>query len=226
MRNFCSLSPRLELVASFCCGADTLCDVGTDHGYLPIKLLLEGKIRSAVAADIRPEPLATARRNAAEAGLERSMRFELADGLGFPGAGSCDTVVCAGMGGETIAGILERAPWTRRGVRLVLQPQSKLDELCLWLGENGYGIKAAGLAAEGERLYAALEVLGGAEGFRFAEDALAAAGDPLLAMWLDMRIRRVERALAGMERGADASAEISAARRTLERLRTYNGGSL
>ena len=127
-----SLTPRLALCARLADGADTLCDVGTDHGYLPISLVARGAVSRAVAADIRPGPLASARRHAAEAGLEDRIRFELADGLGFPGAEECGTVVCAGMGGETIAGILERAPWTRAGTRLILQPQSKLDELCEW----------------------------------------------------------------------------------------------
>lgn len=200
--------------------------MGTDHGYLPISLLAEGKIEYAIAADIRPGPLASARRHAGEAGLEDKMRFELADGLAFPGAERADTVVCAGMGGETVAGILKRAPWTKEGVRLILQPQSKLDELCEWLGANGYALRSAALAAEGERLYAVLSVRGGAEGFKYAEDALAAAGERLLGRWLEGRIRRLERALAGMERGADAAEGISAARRTLARLKAYEGGSI
>lgn len=220
------LTPRLALCARYAAGAGILCDVGADHGYLPISLLAEGKIEYAIAADIRPGPLASARRHAGEAGLEDKMRFELADGLAFPGAERADTVVCAGMGGETVAGILKRAPWTKEGVRLILQPQSKLDELCEWLGTNGYAIRSAALAAEGERLYAVLSVLGGAEGFKYAEDALAAAGESLLGRWLEGRIRRLERALAGMERGADAAEGISAARRTLARLKAYEGGSI
>ena len=219
-----SLTPRLALCARLADGADTLCDVGTDHGYLPISLVKRGAVSRAVAADIRPGPLASARRHAAEAGLEDRIRFELADGLGFPGAEECGTVVCAGMGGETIAGILERAPWTRAGTRLILQPQSKLDELCEWLRENGYALVTAALAAEGERLYIAMLVHGGSEGPLWAEDALAASGDPLLGEWLEWRIRRLERALAGMERAKDAAEEYARARRTLERLRAYREG--
>lgn len=135
-----NLTPRLALCARYAEGAHLLADVGTDHGYLPISLLMHGKIDAAVAADINPGPLSAARRHAAEAGYEDKLRFECCDGLDFPGADSCDAVVCAGMGGETIMGILSRAPWTKDGARLILQPQSKLDELCLWLRENGYGI--------------------------------------------------------------------------------------
>ena len=212
------LTPRLALAAGFAAGADTLCDVGTDHGYLPISLLASGKIKRAVAADIRPGPLASARRHAAEAGLTGLIRFELADGLEFQGAEKCDAVVCAGMGGETIAGILGRAPWTRQGVKLVLQPQSKIDELCRWLASRGYALRSAALAAEGERLYTVLLVSGGEGGYNYCEDALMAAEDPLLGPWLDMRIARLSKALAGMERGSDTVEEAGRAREAVSRL--------
>ena len=92
---------------------------------------------------------------------------------GFSRCGGGGRVIIAGMGGETIEGILRRAPWTLGGARLVLQPQSKLDELCVWLRITGYGLEGAALAAEGERLYVVLAARGGAEGPIFAEDACA-----------------------------------------------------
>ena len=203
MRNFCSLSPRLELVASLCCGADTLCDVGTDHGYLPIKLLLEGKIRSAVAADIRPEPLSTARRNAAEAGLERSIRFELADGLGFVGAESCDTVVCAGMGADTIMSILADAPWLRDPkYRLILQCQSKRPDLRKYLYRHGYAIRRETLAKDGKFLYPVMEVVyelcpePKPEEY-YVTPALLASGSPLVPEYLDRVTNVVEKIVTG-----------------------------
>ena len=112
-------------------------------------------------------------------------------------------------------------------MRLILQPQSKLDELCAWLRENGYGVVSAALAAEGERLYVAMLARGGAGGHLWAEDAIAGAGDPLLGKWLESRIRRLERALAGMERAKDAGEEYRRARRTMERLWAYlEGGTI
>ena len=216
-----NLSPRLELCARFASGARMLCDVGTDHGYLPISLLLDGKIEYAVAADIRRSPLESARRHALEAGCGDKMRFELCDGLDFAGAVECDTVVCAGMGGETIMGILERAPWTLGGARLVLQPQSKLDELCLWLHSRGYGIRDAAVAAEGRRLYIAMLCEAGSSDSLYAEDALFARGDPLLPDWVSARSQRIERALEGMLRSSSGQSEVEDAKATLERLRRY-----
>lgn len=224
MKKMTRLTPRLALCANFASGAKLLCDVGTDHGYLPISLLESGEIGGAIAADIRSGPLASARRHALDAGYEDNIRFFLADGLGFPGAEECDTVVCAGMGGETIEGILSRAPWTKNGVRLILQPQSKLDELCEWLRGNGYALEGAALAVEGDRLYVVLRVKGGSGGYEYAEDALEAASDVLLGDWLGFRINKLERALSGMLRGGDTAAQAEDTRRTLTRLKKYSGG--
>ena len=54
------LSNRLLSVASFVTEGNVLADVGTDHGYIPIYLMQEGRIERAIAMDInagrRPRP--------------------------------------------------------------------------------------------------------------------------------------------------------------------------
>ena len=71
--------PRLAMCARLASGASVLCDVGTDHGYLPISLLMERKIEYAVAADIRRGPLESAKRHAAEAGCENNQLEHFSD---------------------------------------------------------------------------------------------------------------------------------------------------
>ena len=68
MREF-ELDARLALCADFVREGRVLADVGTDHGYLPIRLLLDQRIPSAFAADIRPGPLSAAKENARMNGL-------------------------------------------------------------------------------------------------------------------------------------------------------------
>ena len=51
------LSPRLGAIAGLVPeGCGCLADIGTDHGYVPVSLLLEGRVRRAVAADIGATP--------------------------------------------------------------------------------------------------------------------------------------------------------------------------
>ena len=131
------LSPRLRLAADLVPEGARLADVGTDHAYLPACLLMEGKIPSAIAADLREGPLSRARETAAEYGCGDRMAFRLCDGLSGIRPEETDAVVIAGMGGETIAQILEAAPWVRtRKIPLVLQPMSSIPELRQWLGED------------------------------------------------------------------------------------------
>ena len=51
------LTPRLRQAAQWVPQGARLADVGTDHGHLPIWLMLQGRIPSAIAADLRPGPL-------------------------------------------------------------------------------------------------------------------------------------------------------------------------
>jgi tRNA (adenine22-N1)-methyltransferase len=110
-----------------------LADVGTDHAYLPAALVLEGKIGGAIAADLRQGPLSRAKETVREYGLNGKIAFRLCDGLSGIRPEEVNAVSIAGMGGETIAMILEAAPWTReQNTALVLQPMSSMDELRRW----------------------------------------------------------------------------------------------
>ena len=99
------LSERLKLVASFVPEGSRVADIGTDHGYVPIYLAETGKIKSALAMDVRKGPLARAdehieeyRRDAGDAAI--SIETRLSNGLEKLHAGEADTVIIAGMGGD------------------------------------------------------------------------------------------------------------------------------
>ena len=137
-----------------------LADIGTDHGYLVIRLLQDGIVSGAVAADIRPGPLSRARENVREAGAE-GVSFRLCDGLAGISPEEADTIVIAGMGGETIAGILDRAPWTKMDKQLLLQPMSRAEILRKFLAENGYRILEERIVEDAGKLYSVLRAVGG-----------------------------------------------------------------
>ena len=135
------LPPRLAAIAALVPDGARLADVGTDHALLPIRLLLDGKIQSAVATDIRPGPLSRAKENAYAAGVQ-DLSCVLCDGLTGISPDSADTVVIAGMGGENIAAILRAAPWACRNALCILQPMSRPEELRAALPSLGLMIRA------------------------------------------------------------------------------------
>ena len=214
------LSPRLAAIAAQVPPGSHLADVGTDHAYLPVALLLEGRIPSAVASDVNQGPLERGRETALQAGVEGRIDFRLADGL--DGLEGSDVVVIAGMGGELIARILSRAPWTRQAL-LLLQPMTAQPELRLWLTENDYRIERETLVREGNRLYLILAVRGGqsphySRGELWAGRQREGEKSPLRLAYLDDLLRRRRRALAGMEQSAHPPEGLAQERQLLKEL--------
>ncbi|MCD8376199.1 MAG: class I SAM-dependent methyltransferase [Oscillospiraceae bacterium] len=204
------LSPRLAALAQWVEPGRRFADVGTDHGYLPVWLLVNGVLGRAVAADLRPGPLARAAQTARRYGVEGRLELRLCDGLEGLEPGEADTVAIAGMGGETIAGILERAPWTLRpDVTLLLQPMSAQPQLRQRLLEGGYTIAEERLACQGGTLYVAMRVRPGRDGPMTAAELWAGrqSRDPLRGRWLEQRLAKAEKALTGQRWAASPNGE-------------------
>lgn len=151
------LDSRLGCIAEAIGGARIVADIGTDHGLLPIALLLHGQAERAVACDIRQGPLGSARRNAERYGVSDKVELVLTDGFHGVEAYSPDAVVISGMGGELIARIISEAPYLRGDVRLFLQPMTRAESLRAYLAQSGFEITAEHLARDGERLYSVIE---------------------------------------------------------------------
>ncbi len=136
-----------------------LADIGTDHAYLPIFLCRHQHIRGAVAADIAKGPLAIAERHIREEGLDQKIAVCLSDGLSEIQDYAPTDITVFGMGGELIANIIERAPWTKDpSIRLILQPMSKIAELRSFLAQNGYRTVGECLTKDSGRIYQTLAV--------------------------------------------------------------------
>ena len=74
-----------------------LCDVGTDHAHIPIRLLSDGVISRAVAMDVIEGPLEKARGNIALYDVADKVELRLSDGLDAYRAGEAQGLVIAGM---------------------------------------------------------------------------------------------------------------------------------
>ena len=152
------LSDRLLACANFVAPGDRVADIGCDHGYLGIHLLTKGIASSVIASDVNEGPLQSAVRNAEKYGVREKITFHLSDGVrNIPR--DFDTLVCAGMGGDTMIHILEAAPWLKNEqYRLILQCQSKTPMLRRWLSENGWRIAEESVLRDGRFLYTVMEV--------------------------------------------------------------------
>lgn len=196
------LSPRLTALAELVPPDAKIADVGTDHGYLAIWLARNRSPVSVVATDVRPGPLDSARRHIAEEKLDNLISLRLCDGLEAVSPEEADVILIAGMGGETILGILSRAPWALSDRLLILQPQSKQTELRRWLYEHDCGIREERLVEDNGKIYPIFTVCGKAE--ETPDDAALYLGfwpeekrDALFYEYLARNIRKLERERAG-----------------------------
>lgn len=148
-----SLTPRLKMIADLVPPSNVVCDIGTDHGYVSIYLAKKGVAEKVIAADIKKGPLAQAEKNIALFDAEDKVETRLSDGFSAIGQNEADTCIIAGMGGETIASILEN----EKGCKyFILQMQTAHRHLRQYLSTHGYIIEEEAIAQEGNKMYCAL----------------------------------------------------------------------
>ena len=217
------LSPRLARIAAYVLPGETVADVGTDHAYIPIWLLQTGVSARAFATDIRPGPLQNARCGAEKAGVAGALTLYLCDGLALCPPAEIDTVILAGMGGETMARILDAAPWAKEK-RLILQPQTRTAALRRYLAQNGLAVLDAALVYDTGRIYLVwLAAKGRMEDGGSVDPVLLRKRDPLLKAYTEALLRRRGRQLAGLERANNPdAARINALRGEIEALKRIN----
>lgn len=197
------MNDRLKLIASHINDGTGVVDVGTDHGYLPIHLAKRGYSGKILASDINLEPIELARRNAKTEGVADRISFYHCDGLDFCDGSDIDTIVIAGMGGESICSILDRAEWCMQSrYKLILNPMSKSEVLRYWLCFNGFLIDSEELVPDNGMLYQVLTAhyidknmhLSDAEMYIGKEELISQS--PNYLQILKKHIRRFERAVA------------------------------
>ena len=149
-----TLDKRLLSCADFVRAGAVFADIGTDHGYLPIFLLKEGRIKAAYLSDVNRGPLSSAESNARAEGLYEKCEFILTDGAAaLSGKRITDYAIC-GMGGELIARIINDAPQLyTEGVRLILQPMTKQEHLRRFLLSNGFSVLAERFSFDSGKYY-------------------------------------------------------------------------
>ena len=151
-----TLSGRLALAASFVRPGASVCDVGTDHGYLPLCLYKSGRCKSVCCTEINEKPYKNAEKTFALNGCD--IRLCLCDGLSaFTEADGIDTVIITGMGGDVISGIIERAPFLYKGgVSLILQPMTAAGELRRFLAKSGFAVTREQAVTDAGRIYSVM----------------------------------------------------------------------
>ena len=184
---------------------DAAADIGCDHALLSIALYMSGRAKRVIAGDVREGPLSAARRNIDAYGCADGVLTVLSFGLRGAMKYSPDAIIIAGMGGETIASILEEYADRFSGSEtFVLQPQSSAEDLRRYLYGRGFEITSERLCIDGGHLYIAMSAKftgrkeAPEEVFYYIGRELVKGRDPLAGEFIKRRIREHEKILAGL----------------------------
>ena len=118
------LSDRMQVIADHVDPGETVADIGTDHGQIPVWLFARGISPRVILSDISEGSIRKAEETAAAYQFGEAMSFRTGYGLEVLGRGEADTVIIAGMGGKLIRQILDRDPEHTASFRkFIMQPR-------------------------------------------------------------------------------------------------------
>ena len=128
------MTERLSIIFDKIPKCTTFADIGCDHGYIALNMLTKGKCERVIVSDISEKCLKKAQdllKTFIDKGVAKSVVSD-----GFERVDECDVALIAGMGGEEICSILDKA--FRLPNTLVLQPMKNCDKVRVKALEHGY----------------------------------------------------------------------------------------
>ncbi len=199
------MTPRLLTVAKMVEKSSIIADIGTDHAYVPVYLVLNNIVKKALAMDINEGPLMNADENIKKFNLEDKIKTRLSDGLNKLDNGEADTVIIAGMGGILINNILRINKDRLTSVKkYILQPMTAIEETRRYLAENEFDIIDEKLVKEDNKIYTIISATRGNmtidnEINYYIGNRLIENKDKFLPELLDRKIYEYEKALDSMK---------------------------
>ena len=146
------LSQRIHDICSCVLNGESIADIGTDHAYVPMRLIKDGIIDFAIMSDISEGSLSKAIETFELSHIPYDpSQFRVGDGLETIDFGEVDDIIIAGLGGYTIIDILNKdLEKSRSFKKLILQPRKFSGNLRHFLYTNGWNIVSEKLSPEGK----------------------------------------------------------------------------
>lgn len=214
-------TPRIRAVLNLIDAGMTPVEIGADRA--PFALAFAQRFeRPCFASEVAEGPFRALESSVDSAGMSALISIYKADGLAsFPA--SADTALLCGMGGLTIAKILERASGIPQLKTIIIEPQSHFAEARRALLSAGFCIDADSYVDEANRFYPVIRAHRGpceppyiSLEESFGRLALTSR-DPLLKAHLERTIEILSRDLNGRSNAA-SQARLESAR---EAMRVY-----
>ena len=134
------MTDRLNKIFEVLPSCEVFADIGCDHGYLAKAMLKSGKAKKVIVSDISAKCLKKAE-DLLSVYIQKGI-CESAVSDGFERVNDCDLALIAGMGGEEISAIMEKAfSLNKLPKTLVIQPMKNCDKARLTALKVGYAVK-------------------------------------------------------------------------------------
>lgn len=151
------LNLRLQTIYNLINEGMIVADIGTDHAFLPIELVSNGKCKTVYACDINEGPLKNAHENIKKHGLIESIKTIKSDGLNSLDK-EVDVVVIAGMGFYSAKEILENAKERlNKFKQIIVQVNNDVSLFRKWISDNNFTIKNEKIVKVGNHFYTIIE---------------------------------------------------------------------
>ncbi|HHV98559.1 MAG TPA: SAM-dependent methyltransferase [Clostridiaceae bacterium] len=226
------LRGRLKLVADMVPVCRTVCDVGTDHAYIPIYLIRQGICKTAIATDVNPGPIEKANINIRQYEMTDYIDTRIGDGLQPLKEQETEIIVIAGMGGQLICSILsEGIEKARNAKRLVIQPMGAVEDVRRWLYDNGFEITDEGLVMERNKIYNVISASWTGQQTNYdiidlyVGRRLIEKNDPLLKTYIKRELNKIDTAINGLRKSRQDNRDALEKNINLrdEFIKLYNG---
>lgn len=208
------LSTRLQLIATMVDECESIVDVGTDHGYIPIYLIKNGICNRAVASDINKGPVDKASKNIQREGLQDRIQCRLGSGLSTVAEKEVDGAIIAGMGGNLIRDIvLEDCDVFKNLKFAILQPVQNAEVLRKFIYENGFVIIDEELCYDENKFYEIIKVKYGNSPRELDEihyeisPVLLGKRHPLIKEFVEYKRQRYEKILEAIKEETELAEE-------------------
>ena len=200
------LSKRLEVVASYINDNSKIIDIGCDHGLLSIYLAKKYDNIKIIASDVNKNALGTAIENIKKEHLDGRIETRLGNGLEVVTPEEIDTIVIAGMGANTIVGILKYSTDKLINVKdIIIQSNTDLYFLRKNVTKLGYYIADETLVEDANIIYTVIKFSRGKKRYNYKElylgPILIKKNDNLFIKKCDKEIKTITMILSRIEKG-------------------------
>ena len=185
-------------------------DIGTDHGLLPAALLRSGRCRQMILTDLSEKALSHARGEMERQNLMERVSLRSGNGL-EPLHEACDMISILGMGGRTIADILQSGKEKIRNADLLLSAHTDLPQVRQAVMNIGYHLQSETPCCDRGRYYLIFVAQPGPEALTETEimlgKKLISSSSPALLPYLQHQQQVLRNKISGLKQATHLSGE-------------------